>query len=315
MLRDVTQGGTEAGASAAALPLPAPPQRARAIALLAACRPRQWLKNLLVLAAPGAAGVLLHGAVAGRVAIAFVSFCLLASCTYLVNDVRDREEDARHPRRCRRPIAAGEISPSLALLMATVLGAGGIALAFAVGVGLGAVALGYLALTFSYSLWLRSIAVADIAAVSGCFVLRAIAGGVAAEVPVSRWFVMVASFGALFLVAGKRYAELHREGAGSTTRASLRAYSEGYLRMVMIIAASVATAAYCLWAFQGRGHDGLSLYELTLAPFLLWLLRYALLIDAGAGEAPEELILRDRFLLAMSVLWVGVFACAVYVGT
>jgi decaprenyl-phosphate phosphoribosyltransferase len=180
---------------------------------------------------------------------------------------------------------------------------------------LAAVGLGYLALTASYSLWLRSIAVADIAAVAGGFVIRAIAGGVAAEVSVSRWFLTVASFGALFVVAGKRYAELSGEGSGAGTRAALRAYSERYLRFVLVFAASVATSAYCLWAFQRPHRDGFSWYELTIIPFVLWLLRYGLLLDQGAGQAPEELVLGDGFLLAMSVTWAAMFACAVYVGT
>lgn len=273
------------------------------------------MKNLLVVAAPGAAGVLTHPAVAARVAAAFACFCLLASCTYLLNDVRDREEDARHPRRRLRPIAARELSVRTAVILAVALGVAGLGAAFAVSLALGGVAAGYLLLTGSYSLWLRSIAVADIAAIAGCFVLRAMAGGAAAEVPVSRWFVMVTSFGALFLVSGKRYAELRNEGVASSTRASLKAYSEGYLRLVMILAASVATAAYCLWAFQGRGQDGIIWYEMTVLPFVLWLLRYGLLIDQGAGQAPEELVLGDTFLMAMSGIWVALFACAVYVGT
>jgi decaprenyl-phosphate phosphoribosyltransferase len=99
------------------------------------------------------------------------------------------------------------------------------------------------------------------------------------------------------------------------TRSTLTAYSKDYMRFVMILAASVTTAAYCLWAFQGRGSDGLSWYEITVAPFLLWLLRYGLLLHEGQGEAPEEVLLHDRFLLSMSGAWVGVFACAVYVGT
>lgn len=293
----------------------AAPSRPRLHPLIRACRPRQWVKNVLVVAAPGAAGVLTHPEVAWKVAAAFVCFCLLASATYLLNDVRDREEDARHPRRRTRPIAAGEVAPRTAVALAVALGAAGVGAAFAVSPALGGVGVGYLVLTGSYSLWLRSIAVADIAAVSACFVLRAMAGGAAAQVPVSRWFVMVTSFGALYLVSGKRYAELRNEGVAASTRASLRAYSEGYLRFVMLLAASVATAAYCLWAFQGHGQDGLTWYEITILPFVLWLLRYGLLIDQGAGQAPEELVLGDRFLMAMSGIWAAVFACAVYIGT
>lgn len=294
---------------------PAKGKSTRPQALVRACRPRQWVKNVLVLAAPGAAGLLTHPRIAAQVAGAFVCFCLLSSCTYLVNDVKDRREDARHPRRKARPIAAGEVSVRLALATAAMLGLVGIGLSFAIAPLLGVTGVGYLALTIGYSLRLRQVAVADIAIVAAGFVLRALAGGAATGVPVSRWFVIVTSFGALFLVAGKRFAELRSEGVFAGTRASLRSYSEDYLRFVMLLAASVTTAAYCLWAVQGRGHDGLSWYEITVAPFVLWLLRYGLLVYDGGGEAPEDLVLRDRFLMTMSGAWATAFALAVYVGT
>lgn len=287
----------------------------RLAALVRACRPHQWVKNLLVLAAPGAAGVLTNQHVAVDVAAAFVSFCLLSSAGYLINDVHDRHEDALHPRRRRRPIAAGEVSVRLALSTAALLTVAGLALAFSIRPLLGATGAGYLLLTASYSMWLRNVAVADIAIVAACFVLRALAGGAATGIPVSRWFVMVTSFGALFLVAGKRYAELRNRGEDGGTRSTLTAYTEDYLRFVMFLAASVTTVAYCLWAFQGHGSDGITWYEITVAPFVLWLLRYGLLLHEGHGEAPEDVLLHDRFLLSMSGAWVGVFACAVYVGT
>lgn len=296
--------------------LPRSRRRSQAAALLHACRPRQWIKNVLVIAVPAAAGVLAHPQIAAEVVGALVCFCMISSCTYLINDVHDREEDARHPRRRTRPIAAGEVSPRLALATAAVLGVAGLGLGFAIRPLLGVTCLGYLALTASYSVWLRRVAVADIAIVATGFVLRALAGGAATGVPVSRWFVMVTSFGALFLVSGKRYAELRSAGEAAVhIRASLSAYSEDFLRFVMVLAASVTTATYCLWAFQGHGGDGLSWYEVTVAPFVLWLLRYGLLIHEGEGQAPEDLVLRDRFLMTMSGAWVAVFACAVYVGT
>lgn len=287
----------------------------QARALLRACRPRQWSKNVLVLVAPGAAGVLAHEQVALHVGLAFVCFCLIASCGYLYNDLHDREEDSRHRTRRMRPLASGALGVPTAVTAALALGAGGVALAFLVAPLLGLTAVAYLVVTLSYSTWLRSIAVVDIVAVASCFVLRAIAGGTAAGVPSSRWFLMVASFGALFLVSGKRYAELRGDGASSATRAALSDYSKDYLRFVMVLAASVATATYCLWAFQGRHSDGIVWYEITVVPFVLGLLRYGLLIDQGAGEAPEELVFRDRFLLTTGVCWAVVFACAVYIGT
>lgn len=291
-------------------------------ALLRACRPRQWVKNVLVVTAPAAAGILTHPEVAGQVAVAFVCFCALSSATYLLNDVHDRHEDRASPARRTRPVAAGELSVPLALAAAATLALGGLALAAALRPALAAVGAGYLVLTVSYTLWLRSIAVADLAAVAGGFVLRALAGGAATEVALSRWFMLVACFGALFLVAGKRYAELVGVPVGgvpvggvpaATARPTLQAYSAEYLRLVLGLAAAVATTGYCLWAFQRAHTPRLSWYELSVVPFVLWLLRYALLVHGGAGRAPEELVVRDRFLLCMGAAWLAVFVVGVYV--
>jgi decaprenyl-phosphate phosphoribosyltransferase len=292
---------------------PSSGRRAPLVALLVACRPRQWIKNLLVIAAPGAAGILARPEVPGKIALAFASFCALSSATYLLNDVHDRREDRVHPRRRTRPIAAGELSVGAATAAALTLMAIGLGLGLLVRPWLAAVGLGYLLLTGSYTLWWRSIAVADIASISGGFVLRALAGGVATQVTVSRWFLLVTSFGALFLVAGKRYAELRGTEPAGGRRASLEEYSERYLRFVVGLSATVCTTAYCLWAFQRSHQARLSWYELTLIPFVLWLLRYALLLERGDGEAPDELVLGDRFLLTMSAAWTALFVSGVYV--
>jgi decaprenyl-phosphate phosphoribosyltransferase len=284
---------------------------APAMALLRACRPRQWSKNVLVVAAPAAAGILLHKDVPGQVAVAFVSLCMLSSATYLFNDVRDRAEDVWHPRKRSRPIAAGEVSVSVALTTALLLALAGLGIAAALRPALAEVGAAYLALTVSYTVWWRHVAIADIAAVAAGFVLRALAGGVATAVPLSRWFLIVTSFGALFLVAAKRFAELPGV-RGASVRTPLREYSPAYLRFVMVLAAAVAVGGYCLWAFQRR-HAGATWYDLTIVPFVLWLLRYALLVEQGAGQAPEELVLGDRFLLVMTLAWAGLFAGAVYV--
>jgi decaprenyl-phosphate phosphoribosyltransferase len=297
---------------AAVAPVQVAPEglRAGAAALVRACRPRQWTKNLLVLAAPGAAGALTRAEVPGRLALTFLAFCALSSATYLLNDLHDRHEDRLHPRRAGRPIASGAVSPALALVSASMLALAGLGIAFLVRPWLAAVGLGYLVLTGSYTLWWRSVAVADIASIACGFILRALAGGVATDITVSRWFLLVTSFGALFLVAGKRYAELR---SGTVSRASLEQYTEPYLRFVLGLAASVATAAYCLWAFQRSHQAHLSWYELTVIPFVLWLLRYALLLERGDGEAPERTVFGDRFLLTMSAAWTALFVSGVYV--
>ena len=289
-----------------------PATRPSARVLLRACRPRQWSKNLLVLAAPCAAGVIDRPQVAAQVVGAFLVLCLLSSATYLVNDVRDREQDRRHPRKRSRPVAAGELSPRAALLLAAVLALLGIGCAIAITPALGVVACGYLLLTASYSLWLRRVVIADILAIAAGFVLRATAGGVASDIYLSRWFVIVTASCAIYLVAAKRYAELREQAGSDPARATLRRYSLGHLRLTLLAAATVAAVAYTGWAFTRPSH--VLWYGSSIAPLVLWLGRYAMLIGAGAGQAPEELILRDRTLLALSVAWGFLFLGGVYVG-
>lgn len=283
-------------------------------ALLRACRPRQWTKNVLVAAAPAAAGVLMHPAVAYRVALAFAAFCLLSSATYLLNDVRDRDEDRLHPVKRHRPVAAGELSPGAALRGALVIGPAGLLLAGAVRPALGLVAGLYLLITVGYSLWLRQVPGADILAVASGFVLRGLAGGAAVHVPISRWFVLVTSAGAVFVVAGKRYAELRARGGRPPAREILRRYSTRQLAAVLWFAGLVSLAAYCMWASQRSERGPVPWNELTVVPFTLWLGRYGALLRGGRGEAPEELVLGDRPLLLLSAAWIVLFACGVYAG-
>jgi decaprenyl-phosphate phosphoribosyltransferase len=279
--------------------------------VLRAARPRQWVKNVLVGIAPGAAGALTNPAVVARVLGTFVAFCLLASAAYLLNDVRDREQDRRHPRKRHRPIAAGELAPRGATRIATLMAILGVALSAALRPTLAVVAIGYLALTTSYSIWWRHIVVADIVAVAGGFLLRALAGGIVAEVPLSRSFLIVTGACALFLVAGKRYAELADVGARRATRATLGRYSRRLLRFLLGGAAALGCLAYAHWAFT-RPALG-PWFELSTLPFALWLGRYGMMLGAGAGQAPEELVLRDPALLAIGALWVLLFMVGVYV--
>ena len=265
-----------------------------------------------MLAAPCAAGVIDRPLVAAQVGGAFLVLCLLSSATYLVNDVRDLEQDRLHSRKRLRTVAAGELSPRTALRVAAVLALVGISCATVIAPGLGVIACGYLALTASYSLWLRRVVVLDILVIAAGFVLRAIAGGVATDIYLSRWFIIVTASCAIYLVAAKRYAELREQNGSGPVRATLRRYSLGHLRLTLLAAASMAGVAYTGWAFTRPSH--LVWYGLSIAPFLLWLGRYGSLIGAGAGQAPEELILRDRTLLALSVAWAFLFLGGVYVG-
>ncbi len=285
-------------------------------ALVRLARPKQWLKNVLVVAAPGAAGVLTHPQPAFRTAIAFVCFCLAASSTYFLNDAIDVEGDRRHPTKRTRPIAAGEVSPRTAVVGSVVLAAAALALAFAARWQLVLVIGGYFVLTITYSIWLKHEPVLDLGAVACGFVLRAIAGGIAVGVSISPWFLIVAGAGSLFMVTGKRSAELRELGTGSTMhRRSLDGYTEGFLSYVRGVASSVAILAYCLWAFEKSAAVGQQAwFEISIVPFAIGILRYAFLLSQGDGGAPEELVLSDRVLLAIGFVWAVCFAIAVHGG-
>ena len=287
---------------------------AAAGALLRATRPLQWSKNLLVLAAPAAAVKLGDGDALVSVVLAVLSFTAASAGLYLVNDVLDRDEDRAHPVKRARPVAAGELAVSTATAAGVALIAVGLALAVAVGWAFAAVVAGFAALALAYSLGLRSVAVIEMGAVASGFILRALGGAVAVDVPVSRWFVIVASFGALFVVSGKRLAELisSEGGAAPSARVVLRAYSPHYLRQITTSALAVTIGAYCLWTFERAEDGGSPWFELSIAPFTLFLLRYLLLLERGRGETPEELVLRDRELFALEVAWCVLFAVAVY---
>ncbi len=234
----------------------------------------------------------------------------MSSATYLVNDVRDRESDRRHPRKRLRPIAAGYLAPGAALRAAAMLGLAGLALAWLVRPALAAVVLAYAVLTLTYTLWWRDVVLLDIAAVAGGFVLRAVGGAVAVDVSLSRAFLVVTSACALFLVAGKRYGELMRSGRRAASRATLRRYTKRGLRLLLSATTTLACFAYAGWALA-RPAPGPWL-SLSLVPFGLWLARYGSLVRRGAGEAPEELVLRDGALVAFSLIWALLFLAGIY---
>jgi len=282
-------------------------------ALLRLARPQQWAKNVLVVAAPGAAGVLLEARSIVKTLIAFVCFCLAASGAYYWNDALDVEADRIHPKKRLRPVASGKVSVATAERVGSGLLVAAIALSFAATWHLTLVVAGYVAITMAYSIWLKHEPVLDLAAVASGFVLRTVAGGVAVGVPISNWFLIVAASGALFIVTGKRSAEQSELGIDARLhRRSLAHYSTAYLGYVRALSSTSAIVAYCLWAFEVSNRSGNPVwFQLAIIPFVLGVLRYALLLDQGEGGAPEEVLLRDRVLLLIGVAWVICFGIAV----
>jgi decaprenyl-phosphate phosphoribosyltransferase len=281
----------------------ATPDRGVARALVRAARPRQWVKNLLVVAAPLAAGEVGDADVIAATLLAFVSFCLAASAVYLVNDTADREADRLHPTKRLRPIASGALPVPVALAAAGVLAVLALAVGWLADPQLTVLVAAYLGLQALYAVRLKHEPVLDISIVAAGFLMRAVAGGVAADIPLSQWFLLVSGFGSLFIVAGKRYSELHTLGSEAGTRRSLVRYTDTYLRFVWSTAAGATVISYSLWAFEQAPDSGIPWHTISIAPFLMVLLRYAVDVDAGTASEPEDIVFRDRILQLIGVVW------------
>lgn len=291
------------------------PPKSLAAGIVKALRPRQWVKNVLVFAAPVAAlgddrYVYDIREVLVKVLIAFVVFSLAASSVYLVNDARDVEADRAHPTKRFRPIAAGVVPESLAYTMAVLLGVAALVISWTVSPNLAAVIAIYIAIQLAYCFGLKHQPVIDICIVSSGFLIRAIAGGVAAGVPLSQWFLLTMAFGSLFMAAGKRYAELQlAERTGAKIRKSLESYTSSYLRFVWTLSATALVLCYGLWAFERDGSHG-SWFAISMVPFTVAILRYAVDVDGGHAGEPEEIALGDRVLQLLAVAWIGTVCAA-----
>ena len=285
-----------------------------AVGLLKTMRPKQWIKNVLVLAAPFAAGDIFTAGITFHLALAFVAFSLAASGIYLVNDANDVEADRVHPTKRNRPIAAGIVPPQLAFVLAAVLLVAALVISWFGSVPLVIVLAVYIAVQLGYCFGLKHQPVLDICIVASGFLLRAIAGGAAAGIHLSQWFLLAAGFGSLFMVSGKRYAEMMlAERTGAKIRKSLEAYSASYLRFVWALSATVLIMNYCLWAFEIReAHHNTVWSVISIVPFVVAVLRYSVDVDSGNGGAPDEIALRDRVLQVLAILWVGTLTFAVY---
>lgn len=294
------------------------PPRNLVTGVVKALRPRQWVKNVLVFAAPVAAlgdhrYVYDYRDVLIDVLLAFAVFSLAASCVYLVNDARDVEADRAHPTKRFRPIAAGVVPEWLAYALAVMLGIASLVISWIVTPNLAVVIAIYIAIQLAYCFGLKHQPVIDICIVSSGFLIRAIAGGVAADVPLSQWFLLMMAFGSLFMAAGKRYAELQlAERTGAKIRKSLESYTSSYLRFVWTLSATALVLCYGLWAFERDDTGGTSWFVVSMIPFVIAILRYAVDVDGGMAGEPEEIALKDRVLQLLALAWIGTIGAAIF---
>jgi decaprenyl-phosphate phosphoribosyltransferase len=282
-------------------------------ALVRACRPRQWTKNILVLAAPVAGGVAFQPRAAWQMAVAFVAFGIASSGIYLVNDALDVEVDRAHPTKRRRPVASGELSLRAAWTAAAVLLPLALLISALLTWQLLVVVAIYEVVQLAYCFGMKHEPVIELTSVASGFLLRAIAGGVATHVQLSEWFLIAAGFGSLFMAAGKRYAEIRlATEPGAAVRPVLKRYTPTYLRFVWTLSAGVLVSTYALWAFTIGQATRNEWSVVSIVPFVVALLRYAVDVDSAAAGEPEEVVLHDRVLLLIGAVWAACLLGSVY---
>ncbi|GAA4300042.1 decaprenyl-phosphate phosphoribosyltransferase [Streptomyces venetus] len=296
---------------------PAPPRGGGLLAgLLRTARPKQWIKNVLVVAAPAAAGELFSRHALHQLALVFALFTACAAAVYLVNDARDADADRAHPTKRHRPVAAGQVPVPVAYAVGGALAVlAPAAAAWLCSPAVAALLTAYVGMQLAYCVSLKHVLVVDLAVVTTGFLMRAMVGGLALGIPLSRWFLITTGFGALFMVSAKRYSEaVQMAGEAGATRALLTEYTTGYLRFVWQLAAGVAVLGYCLWAMEEGGVPHTSVLpwrQLSMVAFILAVLRYAVFADRGTAGEPEDVVLRDRALAVIGLVWVAMYGLAV----
>jgi len=279
-------------------------------------RPAQWTKNLFVFAALVFARKIFDAPLFLRTLGAFAVFCLLSGSIYILNDVLDYDEDRIHPKKSRRPIAAGRIGRGRAAVLAVVFAAASLACAFALSSALFVVAAVYFVLQVAYSIKLKHVVILDVFLVASGFVLRVVAGGVVIHVQLSSWLLICTTLLALFIAMSKRRHELVLlEDDASSHRPILKEYSAYLLDQMISVVTASTVIAYCLYTVSedtirkfGTSH------LIYTTPFVLYgIFRYLYLVHKkGQGGSPEELVLKDKPLAVTVFLWIATAVAILY---
>lgn len=283
-------------------------------------RPHQWIKNLLVLAAPGAAGRIFEIPVLVDTVVIFFAFSLMSSAGYVLNDYRDIEADRLHPKKRFRPLASGEVTKGQARFLFPLTLALSLLLASTTQLSAMWVVAAYGAVTMSYSMFFKQVPWLELFVVSAGFVLRAVAGGQATTTVLSTAFLVVVSAGSLLMICSKRLGEAKAKGRSKKSRPVLAKYDLRHLEVFAVSMVVLAVAAYAAWATdlivvpgvteRVSGRAGLLL--LSVFPFAAAIGRFAYLGVFGMAEAPEKTVIVDRFMRATSFFWLIFYGAGVY---
>lgn len=272
--------------------------------ILQEIRVKQYTKNVLVYAAPLFSGTLLVPDMLYRSTMAFVSFCLIASAVYILNDIMDREKDRQHPTKCHRPIASGKLSLPLAvgIFCALLLLGGG--LSWIIRPGLTALLLSYFVMNIAYSVYLKHIVLIDVMIIAAGFVMRAFAGTIAIGVGASSWFVVCVFMLSMFLALAKRHSEMVLLSEHPRRqRRVLQDYSLELVNQLLTVVTAVTVTSYSLFAIQAN--DVAEPFMLVTVPLVVYgIFRYLYLINIkGLGGKPEEVLLKDKGILCTCLIF------------
>ena len=293
-------------------------QRSPTLAFIRLLRPEQWAKNTFLFIPAFFAGALLEPYVFSRLAVAFVCFSGMASSIYILNDYRDIESDRQHPTKCKRPLAAGEVSPTVALFAMVTMATGALLVAWWLSVYFFMALLAYATLNVAYSFGLKHISILDILIVAFGFLLRTVAGGVVAEVPISQWLVIMIFLLALFLALAKRRDDLLLgESSGRLMRRSVKNYTLEYVNACLTMLAGIIIVSYLMYTISDEVVTRLGDHLYFTSIFVMaGMMRYLQisLVENNSGS-PTKLLYTDRFIQLTLLAWLMSFFALIYLGT
>jgi len=273
------------------------------VSYLKLLRPKQFVKNLLILAVPVSAGQIFEIEILAITSLAIILFSLSSAGIYIINDLLDKELDRKHTKKRNRPIASGQVKENLSLAIAVLLIISSLTLSYLfISTNFFLLLVIYFLIQFFYFFKGKELHTIEIFIVASGFVLRALAGGVSTGISITPWFNVLVATTAIFIVGAKRYSEF-LNSVNFETRVVLKFYSASYLRTIWESALTASIILYTLWTFNSSstGFDNYSL--LSIIPFSLVLFLYAKKTDVNNAEAPEEIIYNDKTILVLSIIW------------
>lgn len=277
-------------------------------------RVHHYVKNLLVFAALACSGKLFDFRKLAIAASAFLAFCMVSSAVYIINDICDREKDAKHPTKCKRPIAAGTVSVKAAcVLTALLLVIAAVCNSFTFHLSSTALLLGYLVLNLAYSFRLKHIPIVDVAILVAGFLIRIVYGAIVTDITISAWLYLTVIASAFYFALGKRRNELRQTG-DDETRPVLKAYPMKFLDMNMGMCLTLTNVFYALWSIDEKTTASYQTEHLffTVPIVLLITMKYSLDIEGDSDGDPVEVLLHDKLLLSLVILYLVIMLVILY---